>query len=294
MQRFVIACAQLAVRPMAVEENIDKALELTARAVKETGAKAVVLPETVTTGFTPDCSADDLWHLVDPLPGPQSAPAARAARQLGIYLAFPTYERGAAPGEVYNSVALFGPDGELLGVYRKCHPFPTERRSGGGWTTPGREPVVIPTPLCTFGLSICYDGDFPELFRCEAIAGAEVILRPSALLRSYEIWEMTNKARAYENHVYMAACNAVGPDAGNNYYFGHSQIVSPIAQVLALARGTEEIIAAELDPDPIKRVTFGSSAPMIFDHLQDRNLEAYASVLTPARSGFEPARRVPY
>jgi predicted amidohydrolase len=43
--------------------------------------------------------------------------------------------------------------------------------------------VVIKTPLCTFGLSICYDGDFPELFRCEAIAGAEVILRPSALLR---------------------------------------------------------------------------------------------------------------
>jgi len=295
VQRFVIACAQLAVEPMAVAANTEKALELTARAVKETGARAVVLPETVTTGFTPDRPAEALWDLVDPIPGPQCEPFARAAKQLGIYLTFPTYERGPERGVVYNSLALFGPDGALLGTYRKCHPFPTERLSASGWTTPGDRPIVIETPLCTFGLSICYDGDFPELFRCEAIAGAEVILRPSALLRSYEIWDLTNRARAYDNHVYMAACNAVGPDAGNNYYFGHSMIVSPIARTLALARGVdEEIIAVELDPDPIKRVTFGSAAPMIFDHLQDRNLPAYRDVLTEARSPFEPARRVPY
>ncbi len=295
MQRFVIACAQLAVEPMAISANTEKALELAARAVKETGAKVVVLPETVTTGFTPDCPAEALWDLADPIPGPQCEPFARAAKQLGIYLTFPTYERGPERGVVYNSLALFGPDGALLGTYRKCHPFPTERLSAGGWTTPGDRPVVIETPLCCFGLSICYDGDFPELFRCEAIAGAEVILRPSALLRSYEIWDLTNRARAYDNHVYMAACNAVGPDAGANYYFGHSMIVSPIAQTLALARGVDsEIVAAELDPDPIKRVTYGSTAPMIFDHLQDRNLQAYRDVLKKAQSPFEPARRVPY
>jgi predicted amidohydrolase len=118
-----------------------------------------------------------------------------------------------------------------------------------------------------------------------------VFVRPSALLRSFEIWEMTNKARAYDNHVYMLACNSIGPDAAGNYYFGHSMIVSPIAQTLALARGTEEIIAVELDPDPIKRVTYGAKTPMIFDHLQDRNLAAYEGILTPAKSRFEPAKR---
>ncbi len=102
---------------------------------------------------------------------------------------------------------------------------------------------------------------------------------------------MTNKARAYDNHVYLLACNMVGPDAGNNYYFGHSMIVSPIAQVQALARGTEEVIAVELDPDPIKKLTYGAQTPMIFDHLQDRNLAAYENILTPARSRFEPAKR---
>jgi len=293
MQRFTIACAQFAVTPMAVRENVQKAIAWVERAVRETSAQLVVLPETVTTGFTPDCSAEELWALVDTLPSPMTEPVAEAARRLGVYIVFPTYERGPERGVVYNSAALFGPDGELLGRYRKTHLFPTERLSGGGWSTPGGEAVVVATPLANVGLTICYDGDFPELYRCEAIKGAEVIVRPAALLRSFEIWEMTNRARAYDNHVYIAACNAIGPDAGGNYYFGHSMIVSPIAQVLALARGTEEIIAAELDPDPIRYVTYGARTPMIFDHLEDRNLAAYEGILTPARSRFEPARRIP-
>ena len=56
----------------------------------------------------------------------------------------------------------------------------------------------------------------------------------------------------------------------------------------------EGIIAVELDPDPIKRITYGANSPMIFDHLEDRNLAAYENILTPARSRFEPARRVEY
>jgi len=293
MQRFTVACAQFAVTPMAVRENVEKAIAWIERAVKESGARLVVVPETVTTGFTPDCPAEELWDRVDVLPGPMTEPIAAAARGLGVYVVFPTYERGAERGIVYNSAALFGPDGEMLGRYRKTHLFPTERLSGGGWSTPGDEPVVVETELANVGLTICYDGDFPELYRCEAIRGAEVICRPAALLRSFEIWEMTNRARAYDNHVYIVACNAIGPDAGGSYYFGHSMVVSPIAQVLALARGTEEIVAAELDPDPIRYVTYGARTPMIFDHLEDRNLAAYRDILTPARSKFEPARRVP-
>lgn len=309
MQPFIVACAQFAVNPNDVAANVEKAIHWIERAAKENEAELVVLPEAVTTGFTPNCPAEELWERVDTLPGRMTEPVAAAARGLGVYVVFPTYERGPERGVVYNSAALFGPDGELLGVYRKTHLFPTERLSGGGpsaglrlrtepievtgWSTPGHEPVVVETELANIGLTICYDGDFPELYRCEAIRGAEIIVRPSALLRSFEIWEVTNRARAYDNHVYIAACNAIGPDAGGNYYFGHSMIVSPIAQVLALARGTEEIIAVELDPDPIRYVTYGARTPMIFDHLEDRNLAAYRDILTPARSRFEPARRIP-
>ena len=63
-----------------------------------------------------------------------------------------------------------------------------------GWSTPGSDPVVIHTPLASIGLSVCYDGDFPELFRAMAIMGAEVICRPTMLTRSFEIWELTNRA----------------------------------------------------------------------------------------------------
>ncbi len=291
MERFTVACAQFAVTPLAVRENVQKALAWTERAARETGASLIVLPESVTTGFTPGCPTEELWALVDTLPGPLTEPVAAMARALDLYIVFPTYERGPESGIVYNSAALFGPDG-LLGVYRKTHLFPTERQAAGGWSSPGTEPLVVQTPIAAIGLTICYDGDFPELYRCEAIHGAEVIVRPSALLRSFEIWETTNKARAYDNHVYIAACNAIGPDAGENYYFGHSMIVSPIAQTLALGRGTEDIIAAELDPEPLKRISYGSVSPMIFDHLQDRNLAAYGDILKPARSRFEPARRI--
>jgi beta-ureidopropionase len=294
MIEFVAACAQFAVAPLAVRENVQKAVHWIERAVREMDAQLVVLPETLTTGFTPGVPIEDLWGMVDTLPGDMTAPVAEVARRLGVHVVFPTYERGPTRDVVYNAAALFDRQGELAGVYRKTHLFPTERRSGGGWSTPGREPVVVKTELADIGLTICYDGDFPELYRAEAIMGAEVICRPSALLRSFEIWQMTNQARAYDNHVYLVACNGVGPDAGGNYYFGHSMIVSPIAQVQALARGSEEVIAMELDPDPIKRITYGATTPMIFDHLQDRNLAAYRNILTPARSRFEPARRVEY
>jgi predicted amidohydrolase len=298
MKKFTAACAQIAVKPNAVQENLRKTEAWLERAVRENGADLVLFPETVTTGFTPGMPVEELWDLVDAIPGTTTAPIQRAARNLGVHVVLPTYERGDERGVVYNSAALIGPDGEIKGVYRKTHLFPTERLSGGGpstgWSTPGDQAPVFETALGTIGIIICYDGDFPELVRVLAIKGAQVIARPSALLRSFEIWEMTNKARAYDNHVYMVACNAVGPDAGESYFFGHSMIVSPIAQTLALARGTEEIIAIELDPDPIKRITYGAESPMIFDHLQDRNLAAYEGILTPARSRFEPAQRIEY
>jgi beta-ureidopropionase len=70
-------------------------------------------------------------------------------------------------------------------------------------------------------------------------------------------------------------------------------IVSPIAWRLAQARGAEEIVAARLDPDPLRYVTWGSKSPQIFDHLEDRNLELYEEILKEACSQFEPGKRLP-
>jgi predicted amidohydrolase len=292
MKEFVAACVQIAVTPNDVQGNVEKGVAWLERAVKEYDAELIVFPETVTTSFVTGLDAEGLWDLVDEAPGRITAEIQKAARAHGVHVVWPSYRRGPERGVVYNSSILIGPDGEIIGIYDKTHPFPLERADCGGWVTLGDSADVFETALGSIGMIICYDGDFPELSRLLAVKGAEMILRPSALLRSFDIWYITNCARAYDNHVYVIATNAVGPDAGGSYYFGHSMIVTPIAWRLAQARGGEEIIAAKLDPDPLRYVTHGSKSPQVFDHLQDRNLALYEEILKEARSRFEPGQRL--
>ncbi|MBI3912999.1 MAG: carbon-nitrogen hydrolase family protein [Chloroflexi bacterium] len=292
MKEFIAASVQIAIKPNDVQANIDKALHWLEKAANEYDADLVVFPETITTGFETTLDAFALWDLVDKVPGKTTQAIQRAAKALDVHVVFPTYSRGAERGIVYNSSALIAPSGDIVGVYNKTHPFPGERLDCGGWTTPGNRAEVYETALGTIGMIICYDGDFPELSRLLAVKGAEVIVRPSALLRSFDIWYITNCARAYDNHVYVVATNAVGPDAKSNYYFGNSMIVNPIAWRLAQARGGEEIIAAKLDPQPLRYITTGSHALQPFDHLEDRNLEIYADILRAAKSRFEPGKRL--
>ena len=248
MKEFVAACVQIAVMPNDVQANVDKGIAWLEKAVSEYEAELVVFPETVTTTFVTGLETEELWDLVDEVPGRITRDVQAAAKSLGVHVVWPSYRRGPERGVIYNSAILIGPDGEIIGVYDKTHPFPLERRDCGGWVTVGNRADVFETALGSIGMIICYDGDFPELSRLLAVKGAEVIVRPSALLRSFDIWYITNAARAYDNHVYVVATNSVGPDAGGSYYFGHSMIVNPIAWRLAQARGGEEIIAAKLDP----------------------------------------------
>jgi predicted amidohydrolase len=293
VREFVAACVQIAIRPNDVRANVDKGIVWLERAVSEYEAELVVFPETVTTGYETGLSAEELWDLVDEAPGHITRDVQLAARSLGVHVVWGSYRRGPERGEVYNSAILIGPDGEIAGIYDKTHPAPWERRDGGGWAMVGQRAEVFETALGNIGMIICYDGDFPELSRLLAVKGADIIARPSALQRSFDIWYITNCARAYDNHVYVVASNLVGPDAQGNYGFGHSMIVNPIAWRLAQARGTEEIIAARLDPDPLRYVTWGSRSLQTFDHLEDRNLKLYEEILKEAVSRFTPGKRFP-
>jgi predicted amidohydrolase len=279
MRAFIAAAVQIApvagpLGPDVVKANIEKCVDWLTRCVEATGAELVVLPETVTTGFTPGRSPEELWDLVSALPGPVIAPIQAAAAALGVHVCVGTYERGAVRGVVYNSSALIGSDGSLLGVYRKTHPYCSEIRARGGWVTPGDDVCVVDTHLGRIGMMICFDGDYPEVTRIQAVQGAEVICRPSALLRSADIWELTSRARAYDNHVYVIGANATGVDAGGQLYFGNSHIVTPIAHIVAKAATHESWVSSRLDPDEaLGSLTPGSSVGQGFDHLADRNLD---------------------
>jgi predicted amidohydrolase len=293
MKEFVAACVQIAITPNDVDANIAKGITWLEKAVSEYEADLVVFPETVTTGYETGLNADELWDLVDEVPGRITQAIQGKARDLGVHVVWPSYRRAGDRGMVYNSAILITPNGEIAGVYDKTHPAPWERTDGGGWAMVGQRADVFKTSLGDIGMIICYDGDFPELSRLLAVKGAEIIIRVSALQRSFDIWYITNAARAYDNHVYLVACNLVGPDASGNFGFGHSMIVNPIAWRLAQARGTEEIIAAKLDPDPLRYITWGSKSLQNFDHLEDRNLILYEDILKEARSRFEPGIRFP-
>jgi predicted amidohydrolase len=296
MLPFVAAALQLSpvpgpLTPESVKANLDACAGLLDRCAGETGAELLVLPEAATTGFTPGVAPEALWDLVSEVPGPVTEPVQEAARRLGVHVVLGTYERGPERGTVYNTAVVFGPDGSALGRYRKTHLFCGEDRTGGGWVTPGDRAAVVDTPLGRLGLMICFDGDYPELARIEAVQGAEVICRPSALLRSADIWELTNRARAYDNHVYVVAANATGVDPAGVLYFGNSMIVTPVAEVVARAASHAGWVTARLDPSAaLASLTPGSNVPQRFDHLADRNLALIAHHLDdlarPARTGF--------
>ena len=290
-RRVVIAGAQFAVVPNDIPTNLYRCVYFLRRAVEDTGAKLLVFPESITTGFNPALPVRELYELL-PRTEEMLSPVQTICKELKIHCVLPTYERGSKPGVVYNSAFLIDSRGRNLGVYRKTHLFPTERIENKGWTTPGNRYPVFHTEIGTIGIHLCFDGDFPEISRILAVKGAKIICRPSALLRNFEIWEATNKMRAYENHVYHVAVNAIGSDAAHTTYFGHSMIVSPIAQTLALGRAVDDLIYAEMDPNPLRRVSYGSDAPMLFDHLEDRHVESYTKELfARARSPFNPTKR---
>jgi len=299
MRAFTAAAVQVAPVPgplsaEAVKSNVDHCVDYLHRCVEATGAELVVLPEAASTGFTPGVDPERLWDLMGSVPGPVTAPVQEAAARLGVHVVFCTYERGASRGTVYNTAAVIGPSGDVLGAYRKTHLFCGEDRPGGGWVTPGDRAVVVETPLARIGLIICFDGDYPELSRIEAVNGAEVICRPSALLRSADIWELTNRARAYDNHVFVVGCNSTGADPAGFLYFGNSMIVTPIAEVIARAASHEGWVSARLDPaTAMASLTPGSNVPQRFDHLADRNLALIENHLDdlrrPAKTSFPHA-----
>lgn len=286
MKKFTVACAQMHFKPNDIEYNLEKSKDWIRRAAEEHNADLVVFPETITTGFMHNLPCKTLYEMLDTIPGRITEEIGKVARENKVYVCYPTYERGEQEGVIYNSAPLINDQGVVIGNYRKTHPFILENVKHYGCITAGTEVEVYETPFAKIGIVICYDGDFPELCRELALQGAEVILRPSAFQRSYDIWYLTCAARAFDNHVYVVGVNAVGVDGAGFNNFGNSLVIDPKATKLAQARGVEEIISVELDPDPLRVATLGSREPLIYNHIEDRNLEVYKKIIREGKSPF--------
>ena len=188
------------------------------------------------------------------------AAATELAAELSIHLHVGSTAIALADGKVANRGFLFGPDGARICTYDKIHMFDVDLDNGESWResavySPGAVARMADLPFGKLGFAICYDVRFPELFKAEAQAGAEIISVPAAFTRQTgeAHWEILLRARAIENGVYIVAAAQAGVHEDGRETFGHSMIVDPWGRVLASAGGTgESIVLAEIDTAAVK------------------------------------------
>ena len=213
---LVVTCIQLTAVDGEKQATVAKALELV-RQAGERRSRLVVLPE-VWTGL--GYSDKDIYRsIAEPIPGPTTELLAREARRYGMYIAGSLYE-DAGRGTYYNSCPLIGPDGRLVGVYRKTHLFDAPRRpdiKGGiresDKVRAGTDLPVFDTEIGPIGLSVCSDLRFPEVYREMTLRGARLLVCASAFLSPrLDHWEFFLRARAAENQVFVVASGQYGTE----------------------------------------------------------------------------------
>ncbi|QPP09902.1 carbon-nitrogen hydrolase family protein [Streptomyces bathyalis] len=227
--------------PRTVEDGL-AALDDAARAAAAEGARLLVTPELSLTGYA---LGDDVAGRAEAADGPSARAVAgiAAAHRIAVVYGYPELDPDS--GALYNSAALVGPDGTPLAGYRKTHLYGDyERRH----FTPG-DRLVVQADLdgVRLGLLICYDVEFPEAVRAHALAGTELLVVPTALMRPYDVVaETLLPARAWENQLYVAYANRVGRE-GEFDFAGLSCLAAPDGTVPARGGREPELLTARID-----------------------------------------------
>ena len=219
-----------------------------ARAAAAAGADLLVLPELFLTGY--NLGAARARELALDPEGEQIGRARALAAEIGIALCFGFPER--VGDGVANSAILIDEAGGARLIYRKVHLFGDLDR--GMFALRGDGFPVVAWRGLSLGLAICYDIEFPETARMMALAGADLILVPTALMPPYYVVaDSLVPARAYENQVYIAYANHCGGEPGIDY-IGHSSICGPDGAVLAKAGAGPTRLMARIDPGHLAEV----------------------------------------
>ncbi|GAB6180312.1 carbon-nitrogen hydrolase family protein [Desulfotomaculum defluvii] len=157
-------------------------------------------------------------------------------------------------GSLYNTCFIFGPEGQILARHRKIHLFDIDIPGGitfkeSDTLSPGNSITVFDTPFCRVGVAICYDIRFPELVRSVALKGAQLLLLPGAfnMTTGPAHWELTMRARALDNQIYVAAISPARDEKADYVAFGHSLVTTPWGDVLVQADEKPTILTADID-----------------------------------------------
>jgi predicted amidohydrolase len=264
-----VALYQCPPLPLDIDGNLIR-LEREAQAAAQQNAQLLVCPEMFLTGY--NIGRQAARKLAQPRDGLAAERVAEIARRAGIAILYGYPELGAE-GQVYNSVQLIDADGSSLCNYRKTHLFGELDKAM--FTAGEDEFPVVDFNGWRVGLLICYDVEFPENTRRLALAGAELILVPTANMAPYDfVCEVTVRARAYENQCYLVYANYCGSE-GEIRYCGLSSMCAPDGSLPALAQRDETLIVGTLDREVVR------TSRAINTYFNDRRPGLYAGLAKP-------------
>lgn len=236
-----IALYQCPPLPLDVSSNLER-LALQASKAAALGADLLVCPEMFLTGYNigPEAAAS----LAEARDGASAQQTIAIARGAGIAILYGYPER-SDDGQIYNAVQLFDALGRSICHYRKTHLYGDLDKSM--FAVGGDDFPLVELNGWRLGLLICYDVEFPENTRRLALAGADLILVPTANMKPYDfVAQVTVRARAFENQCYVAYANYCGSE-GEIEYCGLSSIAAPNGSQIALAADDETLIIGSLD-----------------------------------------------
>ncbi len=259
------------------------------------GAKLVLLQELHNGAYFCQHESVDEFDLAEPIPGPSTERLGQLARQHGVVLVGSLFERRAA-GLYHNTAVVFEKDGSLLGKYRKMHIPDDPGFYEKFYFTPGDIGFKpIDTSVGRLGVLVCWDQWYPEAARLMALAGAELLLYPTAIgwdpcdeqdekNRQRDAWILSHRGHAVANGLPVLSCNRVGHEvsplasekavgASGIQFWGNSHVLGPQGEFIAEAGGDAEILSAEIDLARSEHVR------RIWPFLRDRRIDAYGDLL---------------
>ncbi|QHS10033.1 carbon-nitrogen hydrolase [Sinimarinibacterium sp. NLF-5-8] len=270
-------------------ENLAKS-EAGIRQAAAQGARLVMLQEIHTSLYFCQHESTDLFDLAEPIPGPSTQWLGALAQELNIVLVGSLFER-RAPGLYHNTAVVMDSDGTLAGVYRKMHIPDDPGYYEKFYFTPGDlgfEPIQ--TRVGRLGLLVCWDQWYPEAARLMALAGADLLLYPTAIgwnpaddadeqTRQRDAWVTIQRAHAVANGLPVIVANRVGFEADptgqtqGSQFWGHSFVAGPQGEFLAVGGTDEEVLVTDLD------LARSENVRRWWPFLRDRRIDAYGDLL---------------
>ncbi len=254
------------------------------------GARLVLLQELHNGAYFCQHESPAEFDRAEPIPGPSTERLSALAAKHGVVLVASLFERRAA-GLYHNTAVVFERDGRLLGKYRKMHIPDDPGFYEKFYFTPGDlgfEP--IDTSIGRLGVLVCWDQWYPEAARLMALAGAELLVYPTAIgwdpddsedeqARQRQAWLLSHRGHAVANGIPVLSCNRTGFEpsplgASGIRFWGSSHVLGPQGEYLAEA-GTDapEILVADID------LARSESVRRMWPFLRDRRIDAYADLL---------------